>query len=364
MDFFITINPANEHAVIFCGGFKVKGDTTGMKKQIVSAVLTAAMTMSLMAGTAVSVNADEAGAKREGIKIGMTVPSVSNDFMVALTGMLQGYLTEQGYEVQFDSADGDVTKQQNQIENDIQMGCDALVVWPVNGEGLSNIVTQAVDQGIQVLAFANAIPGATANQVAADDKEMGTAQAELASDWIDEAFPDAKDGEVKVFVITSSNTPQAVDRSEGMLTIGDLNSKVNVITTDVDWDSPNATSSLVENTLMTDPDIKVIMTPGGTPGVMANNFVMSANSNVEDKAHFAIFTVDETEEIDAAIVASANDEAVLRGTISMGTLDDTINDFAKAIQPYLDGGDMQQVDGTAFKVTADTLAGAAETEAE
>ena len=331
-----------------------------MKKQIVSAVLTAAMTMSLMAGTAVSVNAEEAGAKREGIKIGMTVPSVSNDFMVALSGMLEGYLTDQGYEVQFDSADGDVTKQQNQIENDIQMGCDALVVWPVNGEGLSNVVTQAVDQGIQVLAFANAIPGASANQVAADDKEMGTAQAELASDWIDKAFPDAGDGEVKVFVITSSNTPQAVDRSEGMLTIADINSKVNMITSDVDWDSPNATSSLVENTLMTDPDIKVIMTPGGTPGVMANNFVMSANSNVEDKAHFAIFTVDETEEIDAAIAASANDEAVLRGTISMGTLDDTLADFTKAMQPYLDGGEMQEVNGQAFKLTPESLSGAAE----
>ncbi|HCG58693.1 MAG TPA: hypothetical protein DEV97_01630 [Lachnospiraceae bacterium] len=344
--------------------FKVKGDTRGMKKQIVSAVLTAAMTMSLMAGTAVSVNADEAGAKREGIKIGMTVPTVGNDFMVALSGMLEGYLTDQGYEVQFDSADGDVTKQQNQIENDIQMGCDALVVWPVNGEGVSNTVTQAVEQGIPVLAFANAIPGASANQVAAADSEMGAAQAELASDWIDATFPDAKDGEVKVFVITSSNTPQAVDRSEGMLTIADLNSKVNLITSDVDWDSPSASSSLVENTLMTDPDIKVIMTPGGVVGTMANNFVMSANANVEDKAHFAIFTVDETEEIDAAIVASANDEAVLRGTISMGTLEDTVADFAKAIQPYLDGGEMQQVDGTAFKVTADTLAGAAETEAE
>ena len=72
----------------------MKGDTRGMRKQIVSAVLTAAMTMSLMAGTAVSVNADEAGAKREGIKIGMTVPSVGNDFMVALTDLLKGYLTD------------------------------------------------------------------------------------------------------------------------------------------------------------------------------------------------------------------------------------------------------------------------------
>lgn len=335
-----------------------------MKKRLMSVVLTAAMTAGLMTGAAMSVNAEEATGKREGLKIGMTVPAVSNDFMVALSGMLQSYLTDQGYEVQFDSADGDVTKQQNQIETDIQMGCDALVVWPVNGEGLSSTVSKAVADGIPVLAFANDIPGCSASQIAAADSEMGEAQAELASDWINETFPDAGDGEIKVLVMTSSNTPQAVDRSEGMQKIAELNSKVNMITASVDWDNPNEASSLVENNLMTNPDIKVIMTPGGTPGVMANNFVMSANSNVEDKSQFAVFTVDETEEIDAAIQASANNEAVLRGTISMGTLQDTINDFAKAIQPYLDGGEMQMVDGTAFKLTPESFAGAAESAVE
>ena len=334
-----------------------------MKKKLVSVLLASAMTMSLAAGAASAVSADETE-KREGLKIGMTVPTVGNDFAVALTGMRQDYLTDQGYEVQFDAADGDVTNQQNQVENDIQMGCDALVIWPVNGEGMSAVVTSAVEQGIPVLAFANDIPGASASQIAADDGEMGAAQAELASDWIDETFPDAGDGEIKVFVITASNTPQALDRSEGMQTIAELNSKVDMITADVDWDSPSDSSSLVENTLMTNPDIKVIMTPGGTVGVMANNFVMSANSNVEDKANFAIFTVDETEEIDAAILASDSDESVLRGTVSMGTLEDTLNDFAKAIQPYLDGGEMQKVDGQAFKLTPDSLAGGAESDVE
>lgn len=339
-----------------------------MKKRFVSVLLGTAMAATLLAGTAQAVFAEdaeqtetEAAGKREDLLIGMTIPSLGNDFMVALSDMLQGYLTDQGYKVQFDSADGDVTNQQNQVENDIQMGCDALVIWPVNGEGLSSAVTKAVEQGIPVLAFANDIPGASASQIAADDKEMGAAQAELASDWIDETFPDAGDGEVKVFVITSSNTPQAVDRSEGMQSIAD-NSKVNMITADVDWDSPSASSSLVENTLMTNPDIKVIMTPGGTPGVMANNFVMSANSQVEDKEHFAIFTVDETEEIDAAIIASATNESVLRGTVSMGTLQDTVNDFAKAIQPYLDGGEMQMVNGQAFKMTPESFADTAAAE--
>lgn len=334
-----------------------------MKKRLISGILTASMVMGLMTGAAAAVTADEATESRSGLKIGMTIPAVSSDFMAALGDLLKGYLEEQGHTVQFDSADGDVTKQITQVENDIQMGCDALVIWPVNGEGMAATVSNAVSQGIPVLAFANAIPGATANQVAADDYEMGYAQAELANDWINDTFADAGDGEVKVFVITASNTPQAVQRSEGMQQIAELNSKVNMITADVDWDSPNGSSALVENTLMTDPDVKVIMAPGGTVGVAANNFVMSANAQVEDKDHFAVFSVDETEEIDAAIAASAEGGSVLRGTISMGTFADTIADFAKAIQPYLDGGEMQQVDGQAFKLTPESFADSASEEA-
>ena len=332
-----------------------------MKKRLISIILTAAMTMGLMTGAVATVSAEEATESRSGLKIGMTVPAVSSDFMVALSDLLRGYLEDQGHTVQFDSADGDVTKQITQVENDVQMGCDALVVWPVNGDGISSAVTKAVEQGIPVLAFANAIPGASANQVAAEDGEMGEAEAELANDWINETFPDAGDGEVKVFVITASNTPQAVDRSEGMQKIAEMNSKVNMITADVDWDSPSGSSALVENTLMTNPDIKVIMTPGGTVGVAANNFAMSGNAQIENRDEFAVFTVDETEEIDAAIL---DESAVLRGTISMGTLQDTVNDFAKAIQPYLDGGEMQEVNGQAFKLTPDVLAAGAEAPAE
>ncbi len=331
-----------------------------MKKRTVSILLTAVMTAGLMTGM---VSAEE-GAPREGLTIGMTVPSVSNDFMVALSDALQAYLTDQGHTVQFDSAEGDVNKQMTQVENDAQMGCDAIVVWPVNGEGLSSTVTKIVESGIPVLAFANDIPGASASQIAADDKTMGAAQAELASDWIDATFPDAGDKEVKVFVMTAANTPQAVERSEGMQTIAELNSKVDMITASVDWDSPNESRTLIENTLLVNPDVKVIMCPGGTPAVAANSFVMSPASPVEDKAHFAVFGVDETEEIDAAIVASAGDEAVLRGTVSMGTIGDTINDFAKAIQPYLDGGEIQSVSGSAFKLTAESLMGGAASTAE
>ena len=147
-----------------------------------------------------------------------------------------------------------------------------------------------------------------------------------------------------------------------MKKIAEMNSKVNMITADVDWDSPSGSSSLVENTLMTNPDIKVIMTPGSTVGVAANNFAMSGNAMIDNRDEFAVFSVDETEEIDAAVAASAEGGSVFRGTISMGTFADTIADFAKAVQPYLDGGTFEEVNGSAFKVTPESLAGAGDVE--
>ncbi len=332
-----------------------------MKKSVVSILLTAAMSMSLFAG---AVSADEATESRSGLKIGMTIPAVSSDFMVAISEALQGYLTAQGHTVQFDSAEGDPTKQISQVENDAQMGCDAIVVWPVNGEALSSTVSQIVESGIPVLAFANDIPGASASQIAADDRTMGEAQADMASAWIDEVFADAGDGEVTVFVMTAANTPQAVERSEGMQTIAEKNSKVNMITGSVDWDSPNESRSLVENTLLSNPDIDVIMAPGVTPTVAANAYIMSGASTIEDLSKFAVFGVDQTEEVDSLIQASVNNESVLRGSISMGSIADTVADFAKAIQPYLDGGDMEVVQGGAFMLTPESYAGDAASTAE
>lgn len=295
------------------------------------------------------------------LKIGMTSPTIGNDFMLALVNAMEDALKEAGCEVQYDSAEGDVTKQINAVETDITMGCDALVIWPVNGDGMAATVKKAVDQGIPVLAFANEIPGATASTISASDSDLGTGVAEMANEWIDKAFPDAGDGEVKVFCITASNTPQAVDRSDGMKTLADMNSKVDMITAEVDWDSPDGSRTLVENTMNANPDIDVILTPGGTVGVAANSYCTSSAAKIEDKSKFAIFTVDQTDEIVSAIQNSADDSALLRGSVSMGSIDNTIHDFMTAMTPYIEGGEMQSVRGKAYKMTLDTLN--AETEA-
>lgn len=340
-----------------CGSSAASSAATASAAASTAADKTASSAASAAASTAdaaVSAAAAASGSTRN-LLIGLTTPTQANDFAVALISGLTKALEDKGCKVQYDSADGDVTKQVNQVENDITLGCNAIIVWPVNGDGISSTVQKAVAAGIPVLAFANDIPGASASNVAASDGEMGTAVAEMANDWINKTYADATDGSVKVLCITASNTPEAIQRSEGMQSLSTLNKKVNLITADVDWDSPDQSRQLVENQLLANPDINVILTPGNTVGIAANSYVMSASSPVSDKSKFAVFTVDETEEVTSAIKSSETNEAVLRGTVSMGSIDNTVNQLMKSMQPFIDGGDIANIKGEAIKVTPDTL---------
>lgn len=359
-----------------------------MKRKVLSLILGVAMTAALVAGCgnsgsteSTSAPADTSGAadteaviessaesvadavtdalgttSGEGKKVGMTVPTIGNDFMLALTDAMRAAIEETGAEVQFDSAENNVTTQISQIENDITMGCDILVVWAVNGDGVANACQTAVAQDIPVLAFAYEIPGATCSVISATDEDMGSACAQMASDWIDENYADAADGEVKVFVMTSSTTPESVIRSDAILETIKTNSKVTVVEAEVtDQDKTDAARTLAENTLLANPDTDVIICMNGTCGVGTESYVMSNGSPIEDKSKFAIFCVDETDEIISKIQASVNNESVLRGTVSMGDINATVTDFMKAMTPLLNGTEPVSVDGAATVVTPDTL---------
>lgn len=295
-------------------------------------------------------------ANGEGKKVGITVPSIGNDFVLALSNAMQDAIEATGAQVQFDSAESDVTKQISQIENDITMGCNILVVWAVNGDGVANACQHAVDQGIPVLAFANEISTASCSMISASDADMGTACSEIASEWIDENFADASDGEVSVLVLTASTIPEATLRSDAILEKIKENSKVSIIEAEVpDWNDTGAARTLAENTMLANPGIDVIIAANGASGLGAESFVMSTSSPVEDKSKFAIFCVDETDEIVSKIASSVNDESVLRGTISMGSIDDTIGDLMKAMTPLLNDQEPVDVNGAAAKVTPDTV---------
>ena len=346
-----------------------------MRKKILSIILLAVMVFTMLAGCGnkaesaggnsnndssaqTEVKGDTA-AGGEIKKVGFTVPSVGSDFILAITESVKAALAEKGIECQVDSADGDVTKQIEQIENYAMMDMDMIVVFPINGEALTNTCKKIMnDQNIPIIAFAMEIPdGATTQMLSAEEGDMGQMCAQMTSEWIDKTFPDAGDGEVTVYMMTASNSPEASERTEGMMDIKD-NPKVNLITEETDdWNSADTARNRMENAFLTTPDIDVVMAINATCATGIDAYVSSADCKIEDKSKFGIFLVDETTEVVEKIKASANNESLIRGTISMGSIEDTTNDFMSAIEPILEGKEPYEVwNGGAKILTVDTMA--------
>ena len=295
--------------------------------------------------------------KAQGKKVGFTVPTLTSDFINYLSQAAQGAMEEIGCTVQIDSADGDVTKQIEQIENYVTMGMDAIIVFPINGEALGATVKNAVDQGVPVFGFAMEIPNVVSEMISAEETVMGAAAGEMASEWIDETFPDAADGEVVVYAIRGSTQPEVVVRSDSMVEAIKKNPKVKLIEEESEnQDDQNVARRMTENQFNANPDIDVILACNAVSALGAESFCMSSDSPIQDKSKFGIFGVDETDEVDAKILASLKDESVLRGTISMGGIPDTIADLMKGIVSILTEGEIvPRIDGSIYPLNGKNI---------
>ncbi|MDH2925068.1 xylose-binding protein [Nicoletella semolina] len=83
-----------------------------------------------------------------------------------------------GAKVFVQSANGDATTQISQIENMINKNIDVLVIIPFNGDVLSNIISEAKQEGIKVLAYDRLINNADLDfYVSFDNEKVGELQA-------------------------------------------------------------------------------------------------------------------------------------------------------------------------------------------
>lgn len=295
----------------------------------------------------------------EGKKIGMTVQSLGNDFMVMLTDMMKEQVEAAGATIQFDTCDGDSSVQVEQIENYTTMGMDLIIAFPLNGEALVTAMDEANAKGIPTMAFAMEIPTdtITVTQKSAEEVEMGETCAQMASEWIDATFPDAEDGEIEVLLIGSTDSPEAAERASGMESLAQMNNKVSLKRQDTaDWNRTDVGRNTTENEFLVNPNYKVILAINATTALGADSYLMSSDSPIEDYDEIAVFTVDETDEVDAKILSSANNESTLRGTVSLGKISNTVDTFMAAITPVLTKGTIvNRVIGAAQSITAESL---------
>ena len=118
---------------------------------------TSAMALSLTAcggsGGDSSAAGSGGGASNGDIVIGMTVNNAGADpYQTAYYSAAEEYAKTLGVDLKLLDPVGDVTKQQNQVQDLIGMNCDVIVLWPTNSESGVAMVRQINAAGIPVMS--------------------------------------------------------------------------------------------------------------------------------------------------------------------------------------------------------------------
>ncbi len=265
------------------------------------------------APAAVDGAAPAADAPATTMRVGYAVPDSSNPFLSNLTKSVADYFAPDGVEVLVADAQGDATKQVNQIENFTTMGVDAIIVMAIDPKGVTSVIEDAQKAGVKVMV-AGGDTGSYDAIMHTDQRAMGAMIAQMGCDFIAETWPDAADGSIEVGIIENRDTPEATARSIGIATVSDLCPAANVV--GVIGGSPAISfgTTAAENLLTAHPNIKLILAYNDAQGLGATQTV-SAMSSI-DPAQFSIYAADNTPD---ALAAIKSDDSVFRGTVRFGS---------------------------------------------
>jgi putative multiple sugar transport system substrate-binding protein len=117
------------------------------KRTLLSIVAAGAMTLGLGACAA------DAGGNAEGGLIGVAMPTRSSERWIADGNAVQAELEAAGYRVDLQYAEDDIPTQVAQIENMITQGAEALIIASIDGTTLTQVLQDAADAGIPVIAY-------------------------------------------------------------------------------------------------------------------------------------------------------------------------------------------------------------------
>jgi ribose transport system substrate-binding protein len=114
------------------------------------------------------------------VKIGFSQATQQSPFYVALTDAAKQAAERDGNQLFFADANGDVTKQNNDVQDLITRGINVLVINPVDPKGVAPSMAAAAAAGIKVVSVDRPVETGAATFVGRDNKAMGQTVGEAA----------------------------------------------------------------------------------------------------------------------------------------------------------------------------------------
>jgi len=154
-------------------------------KALSGIALGAAMALSF---TGCSVPGDDAAQNAPvvdgALKIGFSQATQQSPFYVALTDAAKAEAQAQGDELFYADANGDITKQNNDVQDLITRGINVLVINPVDPKGVTPSLAAAEAAGIKVVTVDRPVESGAASFVGRDNKAMGELVGKAAVDTL------------------------------------------------------------------------------------------------------------------------------------------------------------------------------------
>ena len=258
----------------------------------------------------------------KGSKVGFDQATLGAEFFSALDDACRKYFTDNGYEYISMSYEGNAATQVSDLENMINMGCDAILYFVSQEAAVLDVAKKGLAAGVKMYPVATWIQDRDSYTwcIGTDQRATGVGAAQMAADWIDATFPDAEDGSIQVVVLGNTMTAESNDRTNGFYEVENMTSKAKVVDM---FDLSGAMDANIKTQEYTDiivskyPDFKVILAYGVDAELGANEVLMRTPGL--DYDHIAIFGVDTSLVAYQLIADSVNNGSVLRGTFNLGS---------------------------------------------
>ena len=213
-----------------------------------------------------------AGAPDGPVKLGLSMQTQGAPYFVAQAEAFKEKCAELGIECVVVDAQGDMTKQQSDVDDMIAQGCTAIVINPCDAQGCVAVANSAMAQGIPVFIMDNSIdPSANyVSMIQSNNLAIGT----LVGEWIAKQFGTS---EIRIGMLSGNQgNLLGVDRRIGVIkgiTEAQLaaNNSTNYRVVTQGWGGWNQEDGLTaaEDMLTAAPDINVIVAENDSMGLGA-----------------------------------------------------------------------------------------------
>lgn len=299
---------------------------------------------------------DSTPSDNSGKSVGFVTFGMGGEFFEQLANTYQTTMEAEGWTAYYADGKFDPTTQIEAAENYIAMGVDVLVIWSISPGSMSGVIDQAMEAGIKVIAFVAETEKYDV-LMRSDDEELAANLNKLAAKWIDETFANAPDHSIPVAAINYRGSETTAIQSDVLIRIEEYSTKAKFVKeVEASDETVPQGQTIAENLYLTNPEIKVFLTPDNPIATGIESYYTSIGSPVTDYSDMGIFCINGNASHAESIVKSITNENPMRGTVMTGSVQDTANDLRDMIVGITDGtveeGWVQRA-GTLF-VNADT----------